>query len=73
MVDPQTIALSPQRRIQTVSVQKPQQNVQQQMSIDASVSPGPNQQLQMSPNPAQQTVTQPQNSPQQVEFIQFAF
>jgi hypothetical protein len=70
--NPPTIALSqiiPQRRLQTVSVQKPPQSVQQQMTIDGSVSPGPSQQqvqVQTSPNTSQQTVTQPQNSPQQV-------
>lgn len=53
-----------QRRIQTMSVAKPQQSVQQQMTIDASGSPGTSQ--QQSPNAVQQTVTQPQNSPQQV-------
>lgn len=72
-----TIALSQvlgQRRVQTVSVQKPQQNVQQQMTIDSSsVSPGTSQQgqIQTSPNPSQ-TVTQPQNSPQQVKYFEFA-
>lgn len=55
-----------QRRIQTMSVAKPQQNVQQQMTIDPSGSPGTSQ--QQSPN-SQQTVTQPQNSPQQVTEI----
>jgi hypothetical protein len=71
-----TIALSQvlgQRRVQTVTVQKPQQNVQQQMTIDPSnVSPGPSQQgqIQTSPNPSQ-TVTQPQNSPQQVKNDKF--
>jgi hypothetical protein len=53
-----------QRRIPNVQVQKPQQSVQQQMTIDASVSPGPSQ-MQASPNPSQ-NVTQPQQSPQQV-------
>lgn len=75
--NPQTIALSQviaqQRRLQTVSVQKPQQNVQQQqMTMDAGLSPGTNQQgqiqIQTSPNTSQQTVTQPQNSPQQVNL-----
>lgn len=70
-----TIALSQvlaQRRVQTVSVQKPQQNVQQQMTIDPNSvnSPGTSQQgqIQTSPNPSQ-TVTQPQNSPQQVKLM----
>jgi hypothetical protein len=69
-----TIALSQvlaQRRVQTLSVQKPQ-TVQQQMTVDAStVSPGTSQQgqIQTSPNPSQ-TVTQPQNSPQQVRPTQ---
>lgn len=61
--NPQAIALSQviaQRRIQTVSVQKPQQNVQQQVTIDSGVSPGSS---QTSPNPTQQTVSQPQSSP----------
>lgn len=53
-----------QRRVQNVQVQKPQQSVQQQMTTDPSVSPGPSQ-MQASPN-QQQNVTQPQQSPQQV-------
>lgn len=66
-----TIALTQvlaQRRVQTLSVQKPQQTVQQQMTIDPNtISPGTSQQgqIQTSPNPSQ-TVTQPQSSPQQV-------
>jgi len=67
-----SIALSQviaQRRVQTVSVQKPQQQSVQQMSTSSSSSSsvdasgaGPS---QSSANPAQ-TVTQPQQSPQQV-------
>lgn len=54
-----------QRRIQTVSVQRPQQNIQQ-MTIDPSMSPATSQ-PQTSPVPNQQTATQPQHSPQQVK------
>lgn len=59
-----------QRRLQTVSVQKPQQSIQQ-ITLDASsVQPGSSQQgqLQTSPNTSQQTITQPQHSPQQASF-----
>ena len=52
-----------------MSVQKPQQNVQQAQQIAAEPSVSPNQQqgqIQTSPS---QTVTQPQHSPQQVNFI----
>lgn len=52
-------------RLQPVTVQKPQQNVTQQLTTaEASVSP--NNQQQASPNQQQSTTTQPQHSPQQV-------
>lgn len=51
--------IGPNRRISNVPVQKPQQNVQQQMStVEQSSS------QQASPN--QQAATPPQHSPQQV-------
>lgn len=67
--NPNLLQVLGNRRIQTVSVQKPQQNVQQQMTVEASVSGNQQQQqqgqMQTSPNPQ----AQPQNSPQQVTTI----
>jgi len=53
--------IGPNRRISNVPVQKPQQNVQQQMStVEQSSS--------QQPSPNQQTATPPQHSPQQVGY-----
>jgi hypothetical protein len=63
--NPNLLQVIGNRRIQTVSVQKPPQTVQQQMtSVEASVSP--NQQGQMQTSSPSQNTTQPQHSPQQV-------
>lgn len=62
----QTIALSQvlaQRRVQTVSVQKPPQNMQQQITIDGNAGTS-----QPQVSTTQQNITQPQNSPQLVRF-----
>ncbi|CRL07325.1 CLUMA_CG020304, isoform A [Clunio marinus] len=65
--NPSTIALSQvigQRRLQAVTVQKPQSNIQQQIAIDGNVNPtSTQQQLQTSSSPSQQTTSQPQHSP----------